>query len=168
MGLFPILLFILEACLYEWLTKRRNLTFIKKRILPLTFVMFTVSLFICGAMVNVFSYLKAQSKESDFIQSQYVKPEDTILHFPEQKRNLVYIFLESMESTFADVSAGDMITDCYIPELAALGVKIDGDRLALGMNLFSDQKTITEKNGYEFLTEELQKQSDLMILNCFC
>ena len=119
-GLFSILLFILEACLYEWLTKRRNLTFIKKRILPLSFVMFTVSLFICGAMVNVFSYLKAQSKESDFIQSQYVKPEDTILHFPEQKRNLVYIFLESMESTFADVSAGDMITDCYIPELAAL------------------------------------------------
>ena len=64
-----------------------------------------------------------KTKESDFIQSQYVKPENTILHFPEQKRNLIYIFLESMECTFADTSAGDMISSCYIPELAALAEK---------------------------------------------
>lgn len=50
--------------------------------------------------------------------------------------------------------------DLFPTTLAALGVKIDGDRLALGTNVFSDQKTISEKFGYEFLTEELQKQSD--------
>ena len=122
-GLFSILLFILETYLYRRLSVRYNLSFIKKRILPLTFILFILSLFIWGAMVHVFSFMKAGSKESDFIQSQYVKPEKTILHFPEQKRNLIYIFLESMENTFADTSAGDMITACYIPELADLAEK---------------------------------------------
>ena len=122
-GLFSMLLFILEAFLYQWLTGRKHFSFIKKRILPLTFLMFILSVFICGAMVHVFSFLKAESKESDFIQSHYVKPENAILHFPEQKRNLIYFFLESMESTFADSSAGEMITECYIPELAELAEK---------------------------------------------
>ena len=119
-GLFSLLLIVLEVGLYLWLTGRYNLSFIKKHILPFTLVMFIISLFICGTTVHIFSFMKAESKESDFIQSQYIKPENSILHFPEHKRNLIYIFLESMESTFADLSAGDMITDCYIPELAAL------------------------------------------------
>ena len=50
--------------------------------------------------------------------------------------------------------------DLFPTTLAALGVKIDGDRLALGTNLFSDQETLTEQFGYEYLAEELQKQSD--------
>ena len=44
----------------------------------------------------------------------------TNLIFPDQKRNLVYIFLESMENTFADTSAGGSIITDYIPELTAL------------------------------------------------
>ena len=119
-GLFSLLLFVLEVGLYLRLTGRHNLSFVKNHILPFALVMFIVSLFICGMTVHIYSFMKAESKESDFIQSHYVKPDNSILHFPEQKRNLIYIFLESMESTFADRSAGDMITDCYIPELAAL------------------------------------------------
>ena len=50
--------------------------------------------------------------------------------------------------------------DLFPTTLAALGVTIDGDRLALGTNLFSARKTLTEQYGYNFLAEELQKQSD--------
>ena len=50
--------------------------------------------------------------------------------------------------------------DLYPTTLAAMGVEIEGDRLALGTNLFSDKKTLTEEFGYEYLVEELQKQSD--------
>ena len=50
--------------------------------------------------------------------------------------------------------------DLFPTALAAMGVKIDGERLGLGTNLFSDRKTITEQFGYEFVEEELQKQSD--------
>ena len=119
-GLFSVLLVVSEAKLYQWLTGRKNISFIKKHVLPLALVLFLFALLIFGTMVHAFSFMKVKTKESDFIQSQYVKPENATLHFPEKKRNLIYIFLESMESTFADPSAGEMITECYIPELAAL------------------------------------------------
>ena len=35
--------------------------------------------------------------------------------------------------------------DLYPTTLAALGAKIEGDRLALGTNLFSDKMTLIEK-----------------------
>ena len=40
-----------------------------------------------------------------------------------------------------------------------MGVKIEGDRLALGTNLFSDELTLIEKYGLEYVNEELMKTS---------
>ena len=37
--------------------------------------------------------------------------------------------------------------DMYPTILAALGVKVEGDRLGLGVNLFSGEKTLAEKIG---------------------
>ncbi|MBP3210483.1 MAG: LTA synthase family protein [Oscillospiraceae bacterium] len=122
-GVFSLVLYGLEIWLYSSLTGKHDLFFIKKNILSFSLTAFVVSLLICGATVHIFPFVKAEFKESDFIQSHYVKPEENILHFPEKKRNLIYIFLESMESTFTDASAGEMITGCYIPELAALAEK---------------------------------------------
>ena len=44
--------------------------------------------------------------------------------------------------------------------LAALGVEIQGDRLGLGTNLFSDKQTLCEMYGFETLDWELQKRSE--------
>jgi len=49
--------------------------------------------------------------------------------------------------------------DFFPTTLASLGVTIEGDRLALGVNLFSDEQTLSEKYGYETLYEELEKKS---------
>ena len=47
--------------------------------------------------------------------------------------------------------------------------KIKGDRLALGTNLFSDEPTLLEKYGVDYVEEELKKNSkfyyDNIILN---
>ena len=50
--------------------------------------------------------------------------------------------------------------DMFPTTLAALGCTIEGNRLGLGTNLFSDLPTLTEEYGYEFLDEELQKRSE--------
>ena len=42
-----------------------------------------------------------------------------------------------------------------------MGVNIEGDRLGLGTNLFSNKQTLTEKLGFEELDRELQKKSEL-------
>ena len=48
----------------------------------------------------------------------------------------------------------------YFPSLlAALGVKMESDRLGLGTNLFSKTKTVAEEIGLDQLNQELKKQS---------
>ena len=114
-GVFSVAATILETCLYP-----KFAGFIKKRALPLAIVILSASGLFFTAQMGIYSYAWADSMKSEFIRTHYVKPDDTILHFPEQKRNLIYIFLESMESTFADPAAGEPISSCYIPELASL------------------------------------------------
>ena len=43
--------------------------------------------------------------------------------------------------------------------LAAMGITIEGDRLGLGTNLFSDKKTLTEEYGHAHVNREFQKYS---------
>lgn len=57
-------------------------------------------------LLNIGEYLYNQFHKSSFIEEQYQKPDASILTFPEQKRNLVYIYLESMEKTFEDKENG--------------------------------------------------------------
>ena len=47
--------------------------------------------------------------------------------------------------------------DMFPTTLAALGVQIDGNRLGLGTNLFSGQKTLPEKLGRGYINQELKK-----------
>lgn len=49
--------------------------------------------------------------------------------------------------------------DYFPTTLAALGFKIEGERLGFGTNLFSDQKTLVEKTSFNYLDKELRKQS---------
>jgi len=49
--------------------------------------------------------------------------------------------------------------DLYPTTLAALGVKIEGNKLALGTNLFSEELTLIEKYGLEYVNNELMKTS---------
>ena len=58
--------------------------------------------------------------ESDFIAEHYVNPDNVGLQFPEQKRNLIYIYLESAETTFADRANGGDFEQNVIPELTVL------------------------------------------------
>ena len=129
-GLLPVGLTALEIWLYRLLTEggaafprgaRPALTaWLRGHIFPLTALTLLVSLLLCGAQTRVYSFIRAESAESDFIQEHYVKPDPSILHFPAQKRNLIYIFLESMESSYAEMTAEDGTPVSYIPELEAL------------------------------------------------
>lgn len=49
--------------------------------------------------------------------------------------------------------------DLFPSTLAALGCQIQGNRLGLGVNLFSGERTLSEQYGYEYLFQEIRKQS---------
>ena len=50
--------------------------------------------------------------------------------------------------------------DMFPTILAGIGVKIEGNRLGLGTNLFSSEKTLPEKYGYDYIFQELKKKSN--------
>lgn len=65
-------------------------------------------------------YIEANAKSSTFFEEEYVNPADVKLEFPKKKRNLIYIYLESMESTYADYESGGGYPYNYIPNLTEL------------------------------------------------
>ena len=136
-GVFSAAVMFLEVLLYkalsgEGILARRNIIrlarsgwlafagFVRNHILRLTAGILVVSILVFGITMDIYSFVKSAATKSDFIQAHYVEPGGAALHFPEQKRNLIYIFLESMENTYADPQAGAQITDCYIPELKSM------------------------------------------------
>lgn len=54
-------------------------------------------------------------KSSAFIEQNYVDPEDVQLTFPDEKRNLIYIFMESMEDTYLSTDLGGAEENNLIP-----------------------------------------------------
>ena len=53
-------------------------------------------------------------------EDNYVNPANIHLQFPEEKRNLIYIYLESFENTFASRKIGGGYRNSLIPELESL------------------------------------------------
>lgn len=57
--------------------------------------------------------------------------------------------------------------DMFPTILAAMGYEIEGDRLGLGTNLFSDRKTLSEELGYQYFDQELYKYSTYFAENFY-
>ena len=111
----------------------RAAAFFKKRFMPMAAMTLVLSMLIFIFRLDVHSFVANLFIKSDFIESNYVDPDKTAITFPEEKRNLIYIFLESMENTFSDSKAGGNITDNFIPELSELAKEnvsftLDGSR----------------------------------------
>ncbi|MBO4458926.1 MAG: sulfatase-like hydrolase/transferase [Butyrivibrio sp.] len=70
--------------------------------------------------LNVDEYLINMKDDSVFIENHYVDAGKAKLTFPEKKRNLIYIFLESMEITYSDIEDGGGFPYNTIPELTEL------------------------------------------------
>ena len=67
---------------------------------------------------------KSQQKvnQTTFIADNYVNPDQIEIIFPKAKRNLIHIYLESMETTFADKAQGGEFQVSVIPELTTLAL----------------------------------------------
>ena len=64
--------------------------------------------------------VKTYCNSSDIIDANYVDPHDANLQFPEKKRNLIHIYLESMENSYLSKEQGGFMDVDMIPELYQL------------------------------------------------
>ncbi len=87
-------------------------------------LMLAVLFFIlAGTKVNVFGYIQKIALQTTLYEDYFVEPSCDIVRFPEKKRNLIYIFLESMETTYMSQEEGGARPKNVIPELTKLAVE---------------------------------------------
>lgn len=72
---------------------------------------------------DVIGFIKYQNTTSEFIEKNYVNPNDVKIDFPKKKKNLIYIYLESMEATYMDSEHDGILENNLIPNLYKLAQK---------------------------------------------
>ena len=122
----PIILYFLLPCIIQviiYITLSFSLK--KTRLKKVSFfILSTISILVFGLYLEIkldaIEYIQNYRKRSDFIENNYVDPQNVKLTFPEKKRNLIHIVLESMELSFADKVNGGVMNANRIPHLVQL------------------------------------------------
>lgn len=143
----PALIAALFAAVLYYLLARfvliRHRIKIRNAILLTTGIFLLVIVFALG-QIGLYSYLQSMSHESSAWAEYYTDPDDVKLIFPENKRNVIYINLESMETTYADTTNGGAMQQNLIPNLTDL--LLDDDNIS-----FSHSRRIGGANQFASL-----------------
>jgi phosphoglycerol transferase len=120
--LIPTALIIVAFCLIFYFLRHRRVLY--KVMIALTAIAAAVTMVMTKNIfwdtLEVDAYLDYQKNPSTFIEDTYVDPADVTLTFPETKRNVIYIYLESMEVTYSDYANGGSFQEDVIPELTEM------------------------------------------------
>lgn len=81
-------------------------------------IFFGFSVYYTNTNLKISTYLLMG--ESEFIEGHYIKPSEENITFPAKKKNLVYIFLESFESTYFSKELGGANDVNLMPEMTKL------------------------------------------------
>ena len=101
---------------------RRVANIIKVICWILVLFLFVSGLLYANKKFGLFSFVKGSISSSEFIEDNYVDPKDVELVFPEEKKNLIYIFLESTEATFMGKENGGAFDADVIPEITKMAL----------------------------------------------
>ena len=82
----------------------------------LTLLLLGIAAFDC----ELTEYIQDQLADTTLYESYYVHPDSVSISFPEEKRNLIYIMLESMETSYLSKDLGGAMDENLIPELYQL------------------------------------------------
>lgn len=70
-----------------------------------------------GIKSNLFNYMYKIIEQTKIYEEKYVSPDSVNIEFPAKKKNLIYIFLESVETTFMSENVGGALPKNVIKEL---------------------------------------------------
>ena len=77
----------------------------------------------CIVKMYIYEYFVDMFHPSPLVEDYYVNPDNVNITFPEEKRNLIYIYAESLESTFFSKDLGGYDENNYIEPLVDLTSK---------------------------------------------
>ena len=91
--------------------------------------------------VGLITLIEDEFAETTLFDDEYVDPDDVKITFPEGKRNLIYISIESMEDTFSSKQYGGALDRDVIPELTALQLDKDNVNFTVNHNMLNGAYT---------------------------
>ena len=101
------------------------------------------------------------SNTTIIITGDHLTMQEGFYNVPNNYSRTVYnVFINSIINTKNNKNRISTTLDIYPTALASLGVQIEGDKIGLGTNLFSDKKTLAEELSVSYLNEEFKKRSN--------
>lgn len=89
-----------------------------------TFVVILIlGIIIPTSMVDFHTYVKAQKVNTEFFEKNYVNPSNVNVSFEGKKKNLIYIYVESLESSNVSIENGGLFEESYIPNLEKISLE---------------------------------------------
>ncbi len=118
-GALPVVVCTAVLCLVIWLLH------VKRRLFPKLVTALTLTLSLSLTVHAAFhaelvDYLVYSSQSTQLFEENYVDPETANIQFPEEKRNLIYIILESMETSYLSTHQGGGMEENLIESLYAI------------------------------------------------
>lgn len=102
----------------KFIDKFRDYIYNKRLLISLIWLAFCLIWFFVRMNIwTMITYRSIKSETSNFYEQNYVMPQHAKITFPKHKRNLVLIFMESMETTYAKTPKHNYFDADLIPEL---------------------------------------------------
>lgn len=107
---------------WHWVQKTRNFVrtpkFLSKSISKFVLSTVLIALFL-NSQFNVSGYILNSQETTYLYELHYIDPNDAEIKFPEEKRNLVYIVLESLNTNFSEMLLDDEVVN-LIPNIESI------------------------------------------------
>ena len=85
-----------------------------------SFILLLCSVYYCASGFEVFAYLDNSESKEDFFKKNYVDGREVEITAPKEKQNLIYIYVESLESTMVSDKNNGAFDKKVIPNLEKL------------------------------------------------
>ncbi len=113
--------FVVLYLLAAWFCSRRKRFLRAERIIAWGAVLsLTASLVYNNITYDILGYLRETAGQSMIYEQYYVPPRDATIEQDGKRKNLIYIYMESMETTYASQSDGGAQAVNYMPRMTAL------------------------------------------------
>lgn len=111
----------MKACLISLILLIPNVNDTYARYFPLAAICILIVCILYGAAkVGIFGFIVNQFKKSDLYEKYYVDGRDVKITFPSKKRNLILLYVESLETTYSSKDKGGDYKEDLIPEISTL------------------------------------------------
>ncbi len=118
-------LFVFANCQAKHDSKKKTAAIFQKPVHRIISLVLSLAILLGGLLYGVYRFkvvalYNAYFANSTIIDNNFVDPRTANLQFPENKRNLIHIYLESVENSYMSKDLGGFMNQNLIPELTEL------------------------------------------------